>query len=609
MAKMLRQLDDEVLEMPFNKKQFVRLLGYLKPFSGKIALALGLMVISSLCSLATTFLLSYAIDALENIKQVNASSTFEALRLSGILYYLLGMMATAGIGALCVRYRVRLMDTAGRKALANLREDLFKHIQELSFSYFDTHSAGKILVRVINDVNSLNDLFTNGIVNVLVDCLTLIILLIIMLCVNWKLTLIAMCIMPFLILILFRLKRVMRKRWQRVRLKTSAMNGYLHESLAGMRVTEAFVREDENLDTFKNVNNDIRSTWMKAIQVNSAFWPALDLTGTIGTVLVYNVGVRLMAAPTNPLALSNMLLILWYLDRFWEPLNTMSNFYNSVLSAMASVERIFEIMDTPCEIHDKDGAQPLPPITGKVEFDDVTFSYDGEKTVLKNVSFGVEPGQTIALVGPTGAGKSTVVNLISRFYDVTGGRVLLDGHDVRDVTLRSLREQMSVMMQDSFIFSGTIMDNIRYGRLDATDEEVIAAAKTVYAHDFIMQMEKGYQTVVNERGSGLSVGQKQLISFARALLNDPKILILDEATSSIDTHTEMLIQKAIDELLKGRTSFVIAHRLSTIRNADRIMVISNGRITESGTHDELIQHKNGHYRALCDAQYKFLMEE
>lgn len=596
MAKMLRQIDDELLESPFNKQQFFRLLKYMKPYLRNVVIALFLMVVAAVCSLGSTFLLSSAIDALEKMD-------------SNIYKYLIGMIATAIIGAVCVRYRVRLMDSAGRRALATLREDLFKHIQGLSFSFFDTRSAGKILVRVINDVNSLNDLFTNGIVNVLVDCLTLVILLIIMLAVNWKLTLISMCIMPFLLFILFKLKRVMRKRWQRVRVKTSSMNGYLHESLAGMRVTEAFVREDENQDTFENVNNDIRNTWMKAIQVNNAFWPALDFTGTCGTILVYIFGVIMMQDPIKPLALANLMLIIWYLGRFWEPLNTLSNFYNNVLSAMASMERIFEIMDTESEIKDKKDAKPLPPIKGRVDFENVTFSYDKEKIVLKNVNFTVNPGQTIALVGPTGAGKSTVVNLISRFYDVTEGAVKLDGHDVRDVQLRSLREQMSVMMQDSFIFSGTIMDNIRYGRLDATDEEVIAAAKAVYAHDFIMQMEKGYDTQVNERGSSLSVGQKQLISFARALLNDPKILILDEATSSIDTHTEILIQKALDELLKGRTSFVIAHRLSTIRNADLIMVIQDGNIAEAGTHDQLIKNEKGHYRALCDAQYKFLLEE
>ncbi|MBQ1256237.1 MAG: ABC transporter ATP-binding protein [Clostridia bacterium] len=597
MAKMLRQIDDEVLESPFNKQQFFRLLKYMKPYLRNVCISLVLMVVAALCSLGSTFLLSNAISALENLDR------------NTIYIYLVGMIATAFVGAICVRYRVRLMDSAGRHALATLREDLFKHIQGLSFSFFDTRSAGKILVRVINDVNSLNDLFTNGIVNVLVDCLTLVILLAIMLVVNWKLTLISMCIMPFLLLILFKLKRIMRKRWQRVRVKTSSMNGYLHESLAGMRVTEAFVREDENQETFENVNDDIRNTWMKAIEVNNAFWPALDFTGTCGTILVYIFGVIMMGDPVKPLALANLMLIIWYLGRFWEPLNTLSNFYNNVLSAMASMERIFEIMDTESEIKDKPDAKPLPLIEGRVDFENVTFSYDKEKIVLKNVNFTVTPGQTIALVGPTGAGKSTVVNLISRFYDVTDGAVKLDGHDVRDVQLRTLREQMSVMMQDSFIFSGTIMDNIRYGRLDATDDEVIAAAKAVYAHDFIMQMEKGYETEVNERGSSLSVGQKQLISFARALLNDPKILILDEATSSIDTHTEILIQKALDELLKGRTSFVIAHRLSTIRNADCIMVIQDGNIAEAGTHDQLIKNEKGHYRALCDAQYKFLLEE
>jgi len=597
MAKMLRQIDDEVLESPFNKQQFFRLLTYMKPYLRNVCIALVLMVIAAVCSLGSTFLLSSAIEALENLNKRD------------IYIYLIGMIVTAIIGSVCVRYRVRLMDSAGRRALATLREDLFRHIQGLSFSFFDTRSAGKILVRVINDVNSLNDLFTNGIVNVLVDCFTLVILLVIMLAVNWKLTLISMCIMPFLLFILFKLKRAMRKRWQRVRVKTSSMNGYLHESLAGMRVTEAFVREDENQETFENVNDDIRNTWMKAIEVNNAFWPALDFTGTCGTILVYIFGVIMMGDPVKPLALANLMLIIWYLGRFWEPLNTLSNFYNNVLSAMASMERIFEIMDTESEIKDKKDAKPLPPIKGRVDFENVTFSYDREKIVLKNVSFTVTPGQTIALVGPTGAGKSTVVNLISRFYDVTDGAVKLDGHDVRDVQLRSLREQMSVMMQDSFIFSGTIMDNIRYGRLDATDDEVIAAAKAVYAHDFIMQMEKGYETQVNERGSSLSVGQKQLISFARALLNDPKILILDEATSSIDTHTEILIQKALDELLKGRTSFVIAHRLSNIRNADCIMVIQDGNIAEAGTHDQLIKNEKGHYRALCDAQYKFLLEE
>ena len=594
MARVLRQIDDEAIERPFDKSQFIRLLKYMKPYYKSVAVSLVLMVIAMLCNLGQTFLLSRAVSSLEGVQPI-------------VPYTLvIGMLVMALLGALSTRYRVRLMDTAGRKALATLREDLFKHIQGLSFSFFDTRSAGKILVRVINDVNSLNDLFTNGIVNVLIECLTLIMLLIIMLVVNWKLTLIGMCIVPLLLFLLFKVKRVMRARWQAYRTKSSNMNGYLHESLAGMRITEAFVREEENLGTFVNVGNDIRHSWMHAIRINSAFWPALDFIGTLGTMLVYYFGIVFMSG--GSLDLANLLLILWYLGKFWEPLNTLSNFYNSLLTATASMERIFEIMDTPSDIQDKPDAQDLPPIQGRVDFENVTFSYDSEKVILKNVSFTVQPGQTIALVGPTGAGKSTVVNLVSRFYDVNDGAVKIDGYDIRDIRLLSLREQMGVMMQDSFIFSGTVMDNIRYGRLDATDEEVIEAAKAVHAHDFIMQMERGYETEVNERGSSLSVGQRQLISFARALLNDPKILILDEATSSIDTHTEILIQKALDVLLKGRTSFVIAHRLSTIRNADCIMVIQDGHIAEAGTHDELIELEGGHYKGLCDAQYRFLLD-
>lgn len=603
MAKMLRQIDDEALERPFNKAQFIRLLKYMVPYKKNVIIALILMTIATLCSLGSTMLLSRAVDALDKGAEANPGA------MASLLYNVIGMVVLAVVGALCTRHRIRLMDTAGRKALATLREDLFKHIQGLSFSFFDSRSPGKILVRVINDVNSLNDLFTNGIVNVLIDCFTLALLLIIMLCVNWQLTLLALCIIPILFLIIFKIKREMRKRWQITRMKTSNMHGYLHESLSGMRVTEAFVREDENLDTFSNVNDDIRKSWMRAIQINNAFWPVLDITGTIGTILVYFVGISLMGRAAAPLALADLLLIIWYLGRFWEPLNTLSNFYNNILSATASMERIFEIMDTPADVQDKPGAYDLPPIKGEVKFDHVSFYYDPEKPVLNDVNFTARPGQTIALVGATGAGKSTIVNLISRFYDVCGGAVKIDGHDIRDVKIDSLRKQMSVMMQESFIFSGTIMDNIRYGRLDATDEEVIEAAKAVHAHDFIMEMEKGYQTEVNERGSSLSTGQRQLISFARALLNDPKILILDEATSSIDTHIELLIQDALEVLLRGRTSFVIAHRLSTIRNADCIMVMRDGKIAERGNHDELIKIENGQYKELCDAQYRFLMED
>ena len=595
MATVIRQLDDEQLERPFNKKLFRRVLKYMLPYKKQVFTALVLMSVATVAALANTYLMSRAVGYLQNRE------------FSTVPFVLLGMVAVSVTAMLCTKKRIRLMDTSGRRAIAKLREDLFRHIQGQSFSFFDTRSAGKLLVRVINDVNSLNDLFSNGIVNVLIECFTLVLLVGIMLAISWKLTLVALCILPVLALSVFKLKRMIRVRWLTNSIKSSTRNGYLHETLSGMRVTQAFTREEVNSKTFRMVNDDVKRSWIKAVQLSTAFGPTLDLVGSLGTVLVYIFGVKFIRA--DALALADMLAILWYVGRFWEPINAISDFYNQILTASANMERIFEIMDTESEIQDKQGASELPPIQGRVTFENVVFGYTPEKTVLNNVSFDIQPGQTVALVGPTGAGKSTVVNLISRFYDVTGGSVRIDGHDVRDVKLDSLRRQMSVMMQDSFIFSGTIMDNIRYGRLDATDEEVIQAAKTVYAHDFIMGLEKGYQTVVNERGSMLSQGQRQLISFARALLSDPRILILDEATSSIDTHTEMLIQKAIGALLKGRTSFVIAHRLSTIRNADLIMVVSGGNITERGTHDELIKLEGGHYRGLCEAQYRFMTAE
>jgi ATP-binding cassette subfamily B protein len=591
----LRIIDDEAIERPFNYNQFRRLMSYLAPYKGRLIAALLLMTVSALASLALPKLMSVAID-----EYITPGIT------QGVPLIILSMIALSSLGGVCMRYRVRIMEFVGRTAIAKLREDLFNHVQDLSFNFFDTRSAGKIMVRIINDVNSLNDLMTNGIVNVFIDCLTLVFLVVLMLVENWTLTLISLSITPFLILILFVLKRRMRRNWQAVRIKTSNMNGYLHESLSGMRVTQSFVRENVNAEIFEDVNGDIHDSWIRAIKLNNVFWPSLDTLSTIGTILVYIFGIAMMGGPQG-ITVGSLLLILWYLGRFWEPLNNLSNFYNNILVAAASMERIFEILDTPVDIESKPGAEDLPPVKGAVAFDNVTFGYDSDKVVLKNVTLDVRPGQTIALVGPTGAGKSTVVNLVSRFYDVTDGAVKIDMSDVRDVNLHSLRAQMSVMMQDSFIFSGTIMDNIRYGRKDATDAQVVEAAKAVQAHDFIAAMEKGYMTEVNERGSRLSVGQKQLISFARALLNDPRILILDEATSSIDTHTEVLIQQALELLLKGRTSFVIAHRLSTIRKADCIMVIQGGNIAEAGTHEELMKLK-GHYYDLCQAQVRFLQE-
>ncbi len=596
----LRNLDDEIMEAPFDKRLFSRMLAYLKPYKKQLIIALLLMVVASMASLVSPYLLSRAVGMLSAGDYSRIPLVFGA------------MVGAVLVGGVCLRFRVRTMDASGRRAIASLRQDLFDHIQSLSLPFFDSRSAGKIMVRVINDVNSLNDLFTGGIINVLVDCLTLVLLVTIMLFIHWQLTLVALCSLSVLVVIIMTLKTRMRKAWQVVRAKTSTMNGYLHESLAGMRVTQTFVREKINKEIFDETNADIKRGWLNAVGINNLFWPYIDTLSAVGTAGVYIAGVIFMgpAGSVGGLTLADLVAILWYLGRFWEPINNLSNFYNSILTAMASVERIYEIMDTKPLVFDaRDDLPELPPIQGRVEFDHVSFGYDPGQPVLSDVSFAVEPGQTIALVGPTGAGKSTVVSLISRFYDVTGGALRIDGHDVREVKLQSLRRQMSVMLQDSFIFSGTILENIRYGRLDATEEEVVEVCKAVHVHDFIMSLKRGYHTEVNERGASLSTGQKQLISFARALLNDPQVLILDEATSSIDTHTELLIQQALDVLLKNRTSFVIAHRLSTIRRADRIMVVQDNNIAESGTHEELMAIPGGHYRTLCEAQYRYMDEE
>jgi len=587
-----RLTDDEAIEKPFNSNHFLRLLAYLKPYRKDMLIALLLMITASAASLSGPYLIKLFID--DYIAKDN---------IAGSWWVLLLYLSASTLGAVCLRYRVRIMDVAGRKAIAKLRQDLFDHIQGLSFSFFDNKPAGKIMVRVINDVNSLNDLFTNGIVNVLIDVLTLFLISFLMFSLHVRLTFAAMAAVPLIIGVIFLTKRYIRLRWQTVRRKISNMNAYLHESFAGVRVTQAFVRESENQRAFNDINSDVKNSWMKAIKINNVFWPGLDLASSIGVVLVYFYGIRFIQAET--LTLGTLMAILWYLGRFWEPLNNISNFYNAILVAMASTERIFEILDTSPDIKDSPKASLMPPIKGSVDFQNVSFSYDGITPVLQNVSFTIKPGEVIALVGPTGAGKTTIVNLISRFYETSLGNVAIDSINVKDVTLNSLRGQMGIMMQDAFIFSGTVMDNIRYGRADASDEEVIEAAKAVNAHEFITNMEKGYFTEVNERGSRLSTGQKQLISFARTILKNPRVLILDEATSSIDTHTEALIQKALETLLRDRTSFVIAHRLSTIRKADRIMVIDGGKITQTGNHDELLRTP-GIYQDLCKAQYRFL---
>lgn len=584
---------DEILEDKFDINQLKRLGGYIAPHKGKMLLVLFLMMSSSGLLMFIPKFFQVEMDQYIPEKNIRGIVMVTILAAIIILYSVVSL-----------RIKIGLTTQVGQNIIHQIRQDIFEHLQELPFSYYDERPHGKIQVRVVNYVNNLSDLLSNGILNTITDLCNLIFILIFMFSMNFKLTLICLCGLPVLAGYVAFLKKKQRYAWQVQSNKQSNLNAYIAESINGIRVTQAFVREKENTDIFNQLSMNYRNAWMRAVIYNFAMGPMVDLISTVTTAFIYVAGVAsIMGGGKSGVSVGVLIAFTAYISRFWAPINTIANFYNSVLTAVSYLERIFETIDEPVEIKDAGDAVPMPSIDGEVEFEHVDFSYEDGNPILKDINFQVKKGETIAIVGPTGAGKTTIVNLLSRFYNVDSGRVLIDGTDISKVTLHSLRTQMGVMMQDSFIFSGTIMDNIRYGNKTATDEEVIRAAKTVCAHDFIMQMEDGYQTQVNERGSRLSVGQRQLISFARALLADPAILILDEATSSIDTETEIVLQEGLNRLLEGRTSFIIAHRLSTIKNADRIMYVAKGDILESGNHDELMQ-KKGYYYQLHMSQYE-----
>ena len=578
---------DETLETPFNIKHLLRAGVYVKRHSKKMILSLIYSAISAVCSLIGPLLVSTAIDVAVPNKDYMM-----------LVWLALAMAVSIALSILFGWIRSKYMTIVGQEIIYDIRKDLFAHLQKLPFQFYDDRPHGKILTRVINYVNNVSDALSNGIINFVLETFNLILIAVFMLLCDVRLSLIVMAGIPVFVVVVFFLKPAQRRAWQDVSNKGSNLNAYLHESLDGAKITQAFVREDENAEIYDKLNRKYVKSWMKAQFTSNLVWYSVDNISTIVIAAMYLIGLFMLGPAVK---IGTLIAISSYAWRFWQPILQLSNLYNTFINAVAYLERIFEMIDEPVTIDDAPNASELPPIEGRVDFNDVTFSYDGELNVLEHMDLHVRPGESIALVGPTGAGKTTVVNLISRFYNVTGGAVTLDGHDVSSVTLHSLRSQMGIMLQDSFIFSGTILDNIRYGRLDATDEEVIAAAKTVRAHDFIMAMEKGYYTEVNERGSRLSQGQKQLIAFARTLLSNPRILILDEATSSIDAQTERLLQEGLNALLKGRTSFIIAHRLSTIKNCDRILYISNKGIAESGSHDELMA-KKGLYYHLYTAQ-------
>lgn len=584
---------DESLEEKFDINQVKRLGKYIKPHKKKMFLALFFMLSSSLLA---TFIPKFM--------QLEMDNCIPAGDTKGIVLLAVLAAVFSAYVVLCIKVKITLTVSVGQDIIHQIREDIFYHLQELPFSYYDERPHGKIQVRVVNYVNSLSDILSNGILNTITDLFSLLFIIIFMLSTSVRLTLVCLCGLPVLFLFIIVIKKGQRRAWQNQSNKQSNLNAYIAENINGIRVTQAFVREKENIRIFNDLSKTYRNAWMKASYYGFALGPMTDLISTVTTSFVYVLGVSYIAGGNlHGVQVGVLIMFTTYINRFWAPINTIANFYNSVITAVSYLERIFETIDEPVEVKDAVDAVEMSAIKGNLDFQHVHFSYEDGVEVLHDVSFHVNQGETIAFVGPTGAGKSTIVNLISRFYNVDSGQILIDGQDIAQVTLRSLRTQMGVMMQDSFIFSGTIMDNIRYGNDTATDEEVIQAAKTVCAHEFIMQMEEGYQSQVNERGNRLSAGQRQLISFARALLANPAILILDEATSSIDTETELVLQEGLNRLLEGRTSFIIAHRLSTIQNADCIMYIDDGGIVEAGNHQELLE-KKGRYYELYMSQYQ-----
>lgn len=565
---------DEQVQTVSKRKTLARMFYYLLAYKKQVVVVLTIMLVSVVITLINPLIIQQAIDV------YIAGEDWHGLKRLGIVAVLLNLTLV-----LLVKMRMYIMAKVSNEVLLTIREELYTHIQTLSFQFFDSRPTGKILARIIGDVNSLKEVLSNSVTTLIPDFITILSVVGIMFVKNWKLAAAALSSLPLMILGVAFVQSKSHIRWQIHRKKGSNMNAFVHEDISGMYVVQSFGAEQETKQIFEELLQEHKDSFVDAVRYADAFGPIVDFCWGLGTMVLYFFGVNMIL--DGMLQVGTLIAFGTYISMFWRPVMNLSNFYNQLVTNIAGAERIFEILDTKPDLTDGETACEMPEITGAVSFRHVTFSYEKEKEVLKDVSFEIKPGQTVALIGPTGAGKSTIVNLICRFYDIQHGQVCIDGRDVKSVTIESLRSQMGIMTQDVFLFSGTIRENIRYGRLEASEEEIIRAAKAVHAHEFIMKMEKGYDTELKERGAGLSAGQRQLLAFARTMLSEPKILILDEATSSIDTHTELLVQKGIEALLKGRTSFVIAHRLSTIQNADRIFRVDNGGILELNSFEEI----------------------